>query len=104
MTIVNIHYDGQLRQISMVGEFKPDELSVDCNGERYYLQKCTSYEEEHSVEFRIARHQKTCFDLGVPDFTPESGICWHCKRQIFNKRDGCEPITGCPYCNHSFVD
>lgn len=39
-----------------------------------------------------------------PSFEPIDGICWYCKKQIFEKEDGLKAITGCPYCNRSFVN
>lgn len=52
--------------------------------------------------------QAKCDELGVPNFAPESGECWSCHRQIYNRAtiEGLTkaPITGCPYCARSFVD
>lgn len=43
-------------------------------------------------------------DNNFPSFEPVDGMCWYCKKQIFDKYDGTEAITGCPHCNGSFVN
>lgn len=46
---------------------------------------------------------KFCADNDYTDFTYD-GICFRCKRNIFEYYDGTEYITGCPFCHYSFVE
>ena len=45
---------------------------------------------------------------GLPVFAPETGRCFKCKRDIYQKisveRARRELITGCPYCCYSYVE
>lgn len=58
-------------------------------------------------------------DKGLPDFAPDDGKCWRCKKNIYQALEtlqdhkfrktgicveeaGSELITGCPHCNYSF--
>jgi hypothetical protein len=45
----------------------------------------------------------------APDFMPESGICYRCKRDIIptliaKGEDGTQLVTGCPLCHRSYCD
>jgi hypothetical protein len=42
-------------------------------------------------------------------FMPINGVCWKCHKYIFDDKETtekahCEVITGCPFCNKSFLD
>lgn len=39
-----------------------------------------------------------------PRFAPSDGICWACRRQIFEVEDGSCLVTCCPHCHRSYVD
>lgn len=41
---------------------------------------------------------------GVMNFGPSDGICWNCKKQIFEVLSGESAITGCPFCHRSYCD
>lgn len=53
---------------------------------------------------RKARYAQWREEHNFPQFEPSTGICWYCKKQIFEICEGTEAITGCPHCNHSYVD
>lgn len=56
------------------------------------------------IEAAIAAQRKACADRGWPHFAPMDGICFCCHQQIYELRDGKEPITGCPHCFRTFCD
>lgn len=41
---------------------------------------------------------------GVMNFGPADGICWNCKKQIFEVLSGESAITGCPFCHRTYCD
>ena len=58
-----------------------------------------------------------CAVKGYPHFAPYSGVCWSCKRNIFQEIDrgkyktgisvkqaSSTLITGCPHCNRTYCD
>lgn len=49
-----------------------------------------------------------CREAGGPLFAPADGVCWRCKRQIYDaislERAGSSRVTGCPYCKHDFCN
>lgn len=49
-----------------------------------------------------------CKRTHTPHFAPESGKCYRCNKQIYEKisleKASNELITGCPHCNYSFVE
>jgi len=59
-------------------------------------------------QIKILHQEVYCKENNVEVFCPSDGICWGCNRQIFDKisLETCETklITGCPYCNGSFVE
>jgi len=63
---------------------------------------------EQGKEF--VENQKTyCTVKKVPLFIPFNGICFSCKKNIFDdekttKIAHTEHITGCPFCNYSFCE
>lgn len=52
--------------------------------------------------------KELCEKEGWPYFAPESGICWRCKKQIYEEisleKASTELITGCPYCHWSYCE
>jgi len=42
------------------------------------------------------------------NFAPDDGICWGCHKQIYERisieKASSELITGCPWCNKTYVD
>ena len=70
-------------------------------------------------EFNINKAAKAqselCKEKEYPHFAPSSGICWSCKRNIYQEIDhgtyktgisvekaAASLITGCPHCNYSY--
>ncbi|WP_152562917.1 MULTISPECIES: hypothetical protein [unclassified Serratia (in: enterobacteria)] len=58
-----------------------------------------------------------CKKINAPHFAPLSGVCWRCKRNIYEKHGSPERSTGisveeagrkvicfCPHCNRSYDD
>lgn len=58
-----------------------------------------------------------CKEKNYPHFAPLSGVCWNCKKDIYQQIDrgtyktgisveqATESlITGCPHCNRSYCD
>ncbi|HEC1651073.1 TPA: hypothetical protein R1156_003018 [Yersinia enterocolitica] len=58
-----------------------------------------------------------CQNKGVPHFAPLNGICFRCKKDIYQQhslnghstgitveRAGSELVTYCPHCNRSYDD
>ena len=58
---------------------------------------------EHVESARKAQ-SALCAELGLPHFAPSSGICWSCRRQIYEELDGKFYVTGCPFCHRSYCD
>lgn len=77
------------------------------------------------VEKSIEAQKRYCRENGDLIFAPKDGICWRCRRNIYEKhtketiflgeieiittgidveKASTELITGCPHCNKSFVD
>ena len=53
----------------------------------------------------IERQKELCKG-GFPMFAPDDGICWTCRRQIYQDptTDGSILVTGCPFCHRSYCD
>ena len=76
--------------------------------------------EDRLFNFRLARdaQEKFCRDRGIPNFSPFSGICTNCFRNIYypDRMKSVELrgisvddaasrlITSCPHCSASFID
>jgi len=60
--------------------------------------------DNNIIEERIKRYAEWRKEHNCPQFEPKNGICWHCHRQIFEKCDGAQSITGCPFCNRTYVE
>jgi hypothetical protein len=58
----------------------------------------------------IKRQAQLCKEKELPHFAPSNGICWRCKRNIYQNygtskgKTGEEFITGCPHCSRSYCD
>ncbi|MDU7948740.1 MAG: hypothetical protein E7J31_09890 [Clostridium sp.] len=60
------------------------------------------------------KHSELCKERDYPDFTPKSGQCWKCGRDIYQNyiiddmesygETGERFITGCPHCHRSYCD
>lgn len=59
---------------------------------------------EEEIKRRIAAHNRLCEEKRFPLFAPSNGVCWSCRRQIFEIEDGTSLITGCPMCHRSYCD
>jgi hypothetical protein len=62
-----------------------------------YIQQCIKAQSDYCVKEQL------------PHFAPPNGICWNCKRQIYDKESGfkleraqSELITGCSHCHRSY--
>jgi len=52
---------------------------------------------------------KICAEKGWIHFAPHDGVCYDCRRNIFQNyaypgKKGTEYITGCPHCHYSFCE
>ena len=56
-----------------------------------------------------------CKEKGYPDFAPNRGICYRCRKNIYQNyqfdngyvskgKTGKELVTGCPHCNISYCE
>lgn len=54
-----------------------------------------------------------CEAEGYPFFAPRDGVCWVCRRQIYEEFKGCgitvegagrALVTGCPHCCRSYCE
>ena len=85
-------------------------------------------EEEYNASKSIDAQEKYCAEEGYPHFAPASGVCFRCRKQIYEsmeherkdyqtgevvgnyttgitvKEASSELITGCPHCNYSYCD
>ena len=59
---------------------------------------------KEEIKSRIEKYAKWRKEHSFPQFEPPGGICWNCKRQIFEIWDGTEAVTGCPYCHISYCE
>lgn len=61
-----------------------------------------------NIQKKIKAQEGYCKDNKVPFFAPKTGKCFKCHKQIFEKitleEASNELITGCPFCNYSYVD
>lgn len=53
---------------------------------------------------RIERQAVACELLELPHFAPADGVCFACRRQIYELVDGSTPIGGCPACGKSYCE
>lgn len=60
-----------------------------------------------SVGNKIKAQNKYCRENSIPRFAPFDGKCFGCKRNIYERYTIGEAskglLTGCPWCNMSFV-
>ena len=63
---------------------------------------------QNPIQSKINAQENFCKKNKVPNFTSSDGICFSCKKQIFNsitkEKAETEHITGCPFCCRSFCD
>lgn len=73
--------------------------------------------DKYDVQKSIEAQKRYCEEKGYPHFAPRSGVCWNCRRQIYEavnnkygetgittEKAGRELVTGCPHCNRSYCD
>lgn len=62
----------------------------------------------NSVYIKKMAQIECCKKYNAPHFAPTDGICWSCRKHIYDKIDIIQAanslITGCPYCNRSYCD
>jgi hypothetical protein len=56
------------------------------------------------IEEACAAQAQLCSTKGLPHFAPYDGVCWSCRRQIYEELDGKSFVTGCPFCHRSYCD
>lgn len=75
-------------------------------------------DEEFDTVLAKQAQKEYCKSNGYPMFAPNNGICYSCGRNIYHKvvyhsgnvggisvkKAGSTLITGCPFCNRSYVD
>lgn len=59
---------------------------------------------KEEIEAAIKAQQEYCTKNKLPQFAPPSGICWSCRRQIYEVESGNSLVTGCPHCHWSYCD
>lgn len=84
---------------------------------------------EYNVSKSIQAQKEYCDKKGAPHFAPSNGICWKCRKNIYESMEntrvlfwkegkpeekyitgittekaGSELVTGCPHCNRSYCD
>jgi len=62
----------------------------------------------NNVNIKIRAQAEYCELNDAPHFAPSTGLCWRCRKQIYNKISIIQAanslITGCPYCHRSYCD
>jgi hypothetical protein len=62
----------------------------------------------NKITQKIQAQDRYCKKEKLPHFAPYDGLCYACKRQIYDRYtlDYCKNalITGCPYCQWSYCD
>lgn len=74
-------------------------------------------EETFDSNLARAAQEKLCKEKQLPHFAPSSGVCYACKKNIYQQLDRgsyktgisvekaeLSLITGCPHCNRSYCD
>lgn len=82
-------------------------------------------QEEFNITKSIIGQRKYCDNSKAPHFAPSNGVCWKCRKNIYEKHEktiilsGEEIthkrgisvekasnglVTGCPHCNMSYCD
>lgn len=46
------------------------------------MMNAGSYDEE--LKEKLLRYHRWCLEHNFPNFLPRTGVCWGCKRQIFD--------------------
>lgn len=60
--------------------------------------------DQAEIDRRIELNKSLCATSSVINFGPTNGICWNCKKQIFEVLSGESTITGCPFCHRTYCD
>ena len=78
-------------------------------------------EEVYNVHKSIEAQAKYCEENNLPHFAPHNGICWRCRKNIYEAHKakygngeyetgittesaGKSLVTYCPHCNRAFDD
>ena len=65
-------------------------------------------EKLKTIQEKIAAQKKFQDEHKYPDFAPRNGICFRCRRQIYEvisfQKASTKLITGCPYCCYSYCN
>ncbi|SEP57580.1 hypothetical protein SAMN05216232_0214 [Virgibacillus subterraneus] len=86
---------------------------------------------EFNISASMQAQSKYCEDNSAPHFAPKSGVCWNCRRNVYEpyhwkiengvkkpipqeqstfetgitvEKAGNSLVTGCPHCNRSYCD
>jgi hypothetical protein len=66
--------------------------------------------DQYNVENAAKAQLRLCEHRNLPCFSPESGRCWNCDKNIYSKdgitvkEAGDKFITCCPFCHYSFLE
>jgi hypothetical protein len=60
--------------------------------------------QTYSIDVAIKAQATLCSERQLPHFAPSNGVCWSCRRQIYEVLDGTFYVTGCPFCHRSYCD
>jgi hypothetical protein len=69
---------------------------------------------QFNVSASVQGQKKLSEDNNLPHFAPKSGVCWNCKKNIYEpdergfgittERASTELVTGCPHCFRTYCD
>ena len=75
------------------------------------MKEVKKMKETYDVLKASLAQEEYCREKKMPYFAPSNGICWSCKKNIYEDLIGIsveeasvELITGCPHCYKSFLD
>jgi len=70
-----------------------------------------------NIEFSVRYQKEYCESRKFPLFAPENGVCWNCRKNIYEEIKGqygftgydteramLSHITGCPHCHRSYCE
>ena len=95
-------------------------LAFEYNGAQHYKFIPSWHKTKENFEKVKARDEskkKLCEEKNYPHFAPHDGICYNCRRNIYQQIDhgnyktgisveraGTSLITGCPHCSRTYCD
>jgi len=84
-------------------ENEMEEENMTFNTQNYLMPS-----EESFIEMCLEAQKKLCADKQYPHFAPYDGVCYRCRKQIYERislqRASSDLITGCPWCSRSYCD